>query len=60
MPPLSALKPVQYAKRAGLSLGFFTGKTEIIDYVERIPPKNLEDALFDLPGFIQVGMQMLK
>jgi len=51
MPQLDTLKPVRYTKSFGFfPSGFFTGKTEIIDYVERIPPKNLVDALFDLPG----------
>lgn len=48
MPQLDSLKPVRYVKKFGLPVGFFSGKTEIIDYVERIPPKNLVDALFDL------------
>ena len=50
MPQVSSLKPVRYAKRFGLPVGFLLGKTEIIKYVERIPPKNLVDALFDLSG----------
>lgn len=50
MPQINTLKPVRYAKNLGFfPTGFFTGKTELINYVERIPPKNLVDALFDLP-----------
>lgn len=52
MPQIHALKPVRYAKKYGLPVGFLSGKTQIIEYVERIPPKNLVDALFDLSGSI--------
>lgn len=50
MPQIHSLKPVRYAKKFGLPVGFLSGRTEIIKYVERIPPKNLVDALFDLSG----------
>ncbi len=54
MPQLDSLKPVRYA---GYGLGFFgwKGGTRISDYVERIPPKNLVDALFDLGGTLNKG-----
>jgi hypothetical protein len=52
MPQLDTLKPVRYVK-AGL--GFFTGKTEIVDAVEKIPPKNLVDALFDMAKTTQTA-----
>ncbi len=51
MPQINSLKPVRYVKKLGIvPVGWFSGKTEIIDYVEKIPPKNLVDALFDLEG----------
>jgi hypothetical protein len=55
-PQISSLKPVRYEKTLGfIPSGFFTGKTAIINYVERIPPKNLVDALFDISGTISEG-----
>jgi hypothetical protein len=52
LPQLSSLRAVLYAK-AGL--GFFTGETELSKHIERIPAKNLVDALFDLTGTMQKG-----
>lgn len=52
MPQLDTLKPVRYVKKG---LGFFTGKTEIADFVEKIPPKNLVDALFDMAKTTQTA-----
>jgi hypothetical protein len=57
MPQLDSLKPVRYAKKYGLPVGFFNGKTEIIDYVENIPPRNLVDALFDLAGTFNTAQE---
>lgn len=56
MPQISSLKPVRYD---GL-LGLLLGRTKIIEYVERIPPKNLVDALFDLEGTNQMGNAKVK
>jgi hypothetical protein len=52
MPQIDTLKPVRYVKKG---LGFFTGKTEIVDIVEKIPPKNLVDALFDIAKTTQTA-----
>ncbi|MGC1377839.1 MAG: hypothetical protein WA821_16525 [Anaerolineales bacterium] len=69
MPQLSSLKPVRYARKSiklpllpefGLPVGFIKGETEIINYVERIPPKNLVDALFDMAGTIENGNERVK
>lgn len=59
MPQLNSLKPVRYA---GYGLGFFgwKGGTRISDYVERIPPKNLVDALFDLDGTLKKGNEKVQ
>lgn len=60
-PQVNALKPVRYTKTLGfIPSGFFTGKTEVINYVERIPPKNLVDALFDLGATINEGENGVK
>lgn len=56
MPQINSLKPVRYD---GL-LGVLLGRTKIIEYVERIPPKNLVDALFDLEGSIKKGKVSVK
>lgn len=60
MPQLNSLKPVRYAKKLGLPVGFVTGKTEIINYVEQIPPKNLVDAFFDLSGTFKKGNEKVQ
>ena len=57
MPQLNSLKPVRYAK-AGI--GFFIGETKIVDVIERVPPKNLVDALFDLAGTFENGNEKVK
>ena len=54
-PQLNSLKPVRYVKKFGIPVGFFSGKTEIVNYVERIPSKNLVDAFFDLSGTCKKG-----
>lgn len=46
-PQINALRPVRYAAKG---LGRLIGKTQVSDYVERIQPKVLVDALFDLEG----------
>lgn len=46
MPQINSLRPVRYKNIFGL----FTGQLKLSDYVERIPPKNLVDALFDFEG----------
>jgi hypothetical protein len=56
MPQLSTLKPVRYAKKG---LGFFTGETEIVNLLERVPAKNLVDALFDIAGTTQATKEDL-
>lgn len=56
MPQISSLKPVRYDG----PLGVLLGRTKIIEYVERIPPKNLVDALFDLEGSIKKGKVSVK
>ena len=47
LPQINSLRPVRYA--AG-GLGRLFGKTKLSDRVERIEPKVLVDALFDLEG----------
>lgn len=60
MPQLNSLKPVRYVKKLGIPVGWLTGKTEVIDYIEKIPPKNLVDALFDLEGTNKKGNEKVK
>ncbi len=59
MPQLNSLKPVRYAT---YGLGFFgwKGGTEIAEVIERIPPKNLVDALFDFGGTLSQGNKKVR
>jgi hypothetical protein len=57
MPQVNALRPVRY-KYGGL--GIFVGKTELSNYVERISPRSLVDALFDLEGTAATQKEKVK
>ncbi len=59
MPQINSLKPVRYAN-AGLGFFGLKGGLKIPDVVERIPPKNLVDALFDLEGSLSKGNKKVK
>lgn len=56
-PQINTLKPVRYWPPI---VGFFTGNTKVSDRIERIPPKNLVDALFDLSGTLDEGNARVK
>jgi hypothetical protein len=56
-PQVSTLKPVRFSPPL---IGFFSGGTKVSDVIERIPPKNLVDALFDLAGTFESGNAKVK
>jgi len=56
-PQVNALKPVRYSPAI---IGFFTGNTKISEVVERVPTKNLVDAMFDLSGAMAEGNEKVK
>jgi hypothetical protein len=54
MPQLNSLMPVRYK---WLGLGIVFGQTKIVDVIERVPPKNLVDALFDLEDTVKTAKE---
>ncbi len=56
-PQVNTLKPVRYSPPL---IGFLTGRTKVSDVIERIPPKSLVDALFDLAGTFESGNAKVK